>query len=774
MKRFHHFESLETAMSTKFSCNADNNKYIVGGGLVNNTEISDVPEVDWQCIVYVKDAGLMWTHGQWYCGGMITVKYDQLVYMKTNGALISGAQYRIVDYDFVSSISGIISGNHKFDIVVTATSSNTLSEEACALYNDDDTYFDDCDICGWKLWYCLDNDSTRFDWADAVEGKGVIYRMIDEWGNDCPYDFKNAKFWDDDADAEVYTFCAYDRTALDEMVDLSVVANTNDYINTGSIYAHVLVGVYNNVIESRISDSGMMTLSAPKFVCNDANYVEDKGFQGIYNNRVIGGNKFGYNIGNCSIMSGGVEIGCYVKNVTIDIFSTDIVIGDRVDNVSIGKNCDIVEVHSSSSRITIGDFCGSIVVGASCCDVVIGNSNANVQLEGYNTNITMGSNNDTITVGSYTDNNSFGNSCENITVGQHCDGNVFGDYCTGITTNSSCTCNTFGAYCGYDYSSTNPVSYGNIILSQYCKNNTIGSGCYDITLESSVKNNIICDWCHNITIGLSGKENYVGQGCVSITLDDGCGDNTFGQGCIAITLGTYCDGNTFGQHGSNITLGGYCDGNKFGHNCSEITLGSYCSYNVYGQYCKYIYMTQSASATGTILGYCQYNVFEPGSCYYTIYCSSGTSSTAILQNLRVHKGSQTSTSYVAVNTTNNPNEYYIGSMQMSSNFYALGLYETSDESLKDFSDKVVVDFDKLAKLKKNYFTWKDSDDKSRQIGVSAQEIQEIYPEIVSDNNGTLTVAYDKLSVIALAAVDMLSERLSSIENRLNAIDGLSK
>jgi hypothetical protein len=25
-------------------------------------------------------------------------------------------------------------------------------------------------------------------------GKGVIYRMIDEFGNDCPYDFKNVLY----------------------------------------------------------------------------------------------------------------------------------------------------------------------------------------------------------------------------------------------------------------------------------------------------------------------------------------------------------------------------------------------------------------------------------------------------------------------------------------------------------------------------------------------------------------------------------------------------
>jgi hypothetical protein len=49
-------------------------------------------------------------------------------------------------------------------------------------------------LSAWKIRYCLDNDATRFAWADAENGKGVIYRLIDEWNNDCPYDFKNILF----------------------------------------------------------------------------------------------------------------------------------------------------------------------------------------------------------------------------------------------------------------------------------------------------------------------------------------------------------------------------------------------------------------------------------------------------------------------------------------------------------------------------------------------------------------------------------------------------
>ena len=106
--------------------------------------------------------------------------------------------------------------------------------------------------------------------------------------------------------------------------------------------------------------------------------------------------------------------------------------------------------------------------------------------------------------------------------------------------------------------------------------------------------------------------------------------------------------------------------------------------------------------------------------------------------------------------------------------YASAFYQSSDERLKNFHDAVDVDLDKLAELKKSYFTFKDSDDKM-QIGVSAQEIQRLYPELVSeDETGYLSVAYDKLSVVALAAIDELDNKVNELEERLKKLEQLIK
>ena len=106
--------------------------------------------------------------------------------------------------------------------------------------------------------------------------------------------------------------------------------------------------------------------------------------------------------------------------------------------------------------------------------------------------------------------------------------------------------------------------------------------------------------------------------------------------------------------------------------------------------------------------------------------------------------------------------------------YGKSFFETSDETLKNFSNNVEVDFEKLLKLPKKYFTWKDGDD-TQHIGTSAQEVQKIYPELVSEGfEGKLTVDYAKLSIVALKAIDELyiknlelEERLSKIETLLN-------
>lgn len=125
---------------------------------------------------------------------IIEITWSDLKAKRDTGELTLGQLYRITDYQCTTTESNTRSAGHQFDIIVLALSKNTLSEQAYAALHSGDTYFANNDLSAWKLWYCLDNDTDRFAWADSTNGKGVIYRMIDEFNNDIPYDFKNIQF----------------------------------------------------------------------------------------------------------------------------------------------------------------------------------------------------------------------------------------------------------------------------------------------------------------------------------------------------------------------------------------------------------------------------------------------------------------------------------------------------------------------------------------------------------------------------------------------------
>lgn len=155
----------------------------------------------------------LWNKFADYLKGIQHVTYAQLVTLRNNSGLVAGQWYRITDYmTTVANDTEARSAGHPFDLLVMATSSNTLSEEAKAIKSSRDSngYFTDANLNAWKVWYSLDNDTTRFQWADTENGKGVIWRMIDEWQNDCPYDFKNVQFK------------RYRATALNELIEEAI------------------------------------------------------------------------------------------------------------------------------------------------------------------------------------------------------------------------------------------------------------------------------------------------------------------------------------------------------------------------------------------------------------------------------------------------------------------------------------------------------------------------------------------------------------------------
>ena len=132
-----------------------------------------------------------------------------------------------------------------------------------------------------------------------------------------------------------------------------------------------------------------------------------------------------------------------------------------------------------------------------------------------------------------------------------------------------------------------------------------------------------------------------------------------------------------------------------------------------------------------------------------------------------------SSTYYLLGVTNKSASTVTQAYVSSTDIYMQGgeIYAASDETLKNFGENIEVDFDKLAEIPKVYYTWKTDVDNKQQIGTSAQKLREIYPELVSESeDGKLAVSYEKLSVIALSAVDKLHKENEELKERLRKIE----
>lgn len=101
-----------------------------------------------------------------------------------------------------------------------------------------------------------------------------------------------------------------------------------------------------------------------------------------------------------------------------------------------------------------------------------------------------------------------------------------------------------------------------------------------------------------------------------------------------------------------------------------------------------------------------------------------------------------------------------GSIKSDTTIHAKAFYTDSDKRLKNIIGDINLDIDKILELSLIYYTFNNDQSKKEEIGVIAQEIKEICPQIVSeDENGMLSVDYSKLSILALYCIKDLYGKL---------------
>ena len=90
----------------------------------------------------------------------------------------------------------------------------------------------------------------------------------------------------------------------------------------------------------------------------------------------------------------------------------------------------------------------------------------------------------------------------------------------------------------------------------------------------------------------------------------------------------------------------------------------------------------------------------------------------------------------------------------------------SDRRVKENIITVNNALDKVTKLRGVTYTRKDIEDKSTKLGVIAQEVLEVLPEVVfKDDEGKYSVAYGNMAGVFIEAIKELENRIKELENK---------
>ena len=304
----------------------------------------------------------------------------------------------------------------------------------------------------------MDNDNTKYAWADTTNGKGVIYRMIDEWQNDCPYDFKNVQFrryWANgintakpgnpkDIILQGYYSTSSNADTFTEGID------TNDYLFLFTFTR--LNNISENYAKGSVTQSNVLDES-----------IQTEGFD------TDAGKRCSNNILKPTETVLVVDTKKYMTFVLLN-------------NVFITIKRRAAKVYQPPFDNTLGSNCYTNSFGNGCYGNSFGN---NCYGNSFGNNCST---------------NSFGNNCYTNSFGNDCHGNSFGNNCYGNSFGNYCVINSFENDCYRN-------SFGN-----GCSGNSFGNNCYGNSFE---------DDCYINSFGNNFQYNTLGNGIqhVEITTD---------------------------------------------------------------------------------------------------------------------------------------------------------------------------------------------------------------------------------------------------------------
>lgn len=312
----------------------------------------------------------------------IMTTYKELMTLYSNNELVEGQQYRfpytLIGYADISeywdNLGSFTSRKKFFDLIVTATSSSTFSYKCKAAFNADDDYFkNNCNIGAWDIWWMPSYEYFNPTHADEnAEYYGWIFKMVDEFGNEAPYDFKNL-LWivlgsTKNSDGRLYLNYSEwfgDPQNQDEGLEAYLVPTFYKLTDDIEIF-DVTVGqqrwdddtveCYNNKILGVVKDETY------PIICNNCNnnilyYGDVTSLVNAYNVTMENHNNiFGYNISNIKLGSNNILIMffCYNCNI-ID------------DNVLFLSSCDYCNIGYDNQLVIGGLINGNVGISNYIC-----------------------------------------------------------------------------------------------------------------------------------------------------------------------------------------------------------------------------------------------------------------------------------------------------------------------------------------------------------------------------------------------------------------------
>lgn len=564
----------------------------------------------------------------------ISCTYEHLINLRNNKELKPNTLYRITDYVTTTSQVNTKSANHQFDILVTALTENTLSENAKACLHDNDDYFarHNAKLEAWEIKYCIDNDSDRFQWVSNNVDSSLV--TINESLVD-GFVFKNPFSYDYimsvDSNSQTYDvegnelFYEYGRETNPDGLENQLCIYKSDaelWEEEGADYddkffyygTEIIDGVEYDKWRKSCPDNYdgelIWTDNSPnvqgrkyfltKKVTKNSNLIKKNIGTGIiYYMKDEFNNECPYDFKNIMF---------YIKNYD-DYFYTF----SWINEYGVVEDLSVRQDLMADDGFCYGTYNNKILpyYNREGYAYPLQKLNSNVIICTYDWS-------DGIYYGCY--NNIFGMNCYNNILGYGCYNNIFGMDC-----------------------------YNNI-LGHECINNIFGNQCCDNVLDTYCSSNKFDDYCNG---------NKLGYECVNNSFNTDCNKNILKYSCCFNKFNCNCYFNELDTNSCNNTFGDNCDHNTLGYGCNNNTFGNNCGYNTFRDDDVWHKHGSTFEYEGDCLSNVN-NVKLSNNCSYLLFCTQYGSENDKLQNITVTSGVKgTYNDLLEININEYNNDYEI-------------------------------------------------------------------------------------------------------------------